>query len=270
MEDEPERFEVEIRNREKGVFVDVSPDRIVLGPRTSVKKMGKDDHLTVVMKGDSIDQAHRKVDGSEVWRHTGESLQAHLDSLLANATEAVDGSEFRTPNTYIVSVKRCKLLFSVVTLPFSVFMSFFWRLFASAQMSEDENGVSARIIFDQRRIQHFIQSAQRPLSLLSRMTQKIPPKAFLKPMKFIAKRVLVNPQNVQNLKDDLLFVISEKRIGVISPSDGGKLQFTSVVPLFEAYARLNTSVPVSLDDIGDFGMGSEIRIKGSPSLTSLQ
>jgi hypothetical protein len=224
--------------------------------------MGRDDHLTVVMNGDRIDQAHRKVDGSEVWHHTGESLQAHLDSLLANATESVDGSEFRAPNTYIVSIKRAKLLFSVVTLPFSVSMRLFWRLFASAEMSEDENGVNARIVFNQRRIQQFIKGAQPSLSLFFRIGQRIPPKAFLRPMKFVAKRVLVNPQDIQNLKDDLLFIISEKRVGFISPSEGGKLMFTSVVPFLAAYERLSASVPVTLDDMSDFGTGSEIRMKG--------
>lgn len=269
MEDEPRRFEVEIRNKEKGVFLDVSPDRIVLGPRRSVKKMGRNDHPTVVMNGDRIDQAHRKIDGSEVWHHTGESLEAHLDSVLANATESVDVSEFREPNTFIVSVNRAKLLFLVVTLPISVFLRLFWRLFASAEMSEDENGVNARIVFNQGRIQQFIKSAQSPLSLLSRIGQRIPPKAFLKPMKFVAKRILVNPQDIQKLEDDLLFVISEKRIGFISSSDDGKLKFTSVVPLLAAYQRLSTSVPVTLDDIDDFGTGSEIRMKGSRNPTSL-
>jgi hypothetical protein len=99
--------------------------------------------------------------------------------------------------------------------------------------------------------------------LLSRIIQKIPPKAFFEPMKFVAKRLLVNPQNIRNLKDDLLFVMSEKRIRFISPSDGGKLKFTSVLPLFAAYERLHASVPVTLDDIGDFWTGSEIRMKGS-------
>ena len=260
---------MEIRNKEKGVFVDFSPNRVVLGPRSSVKKMGEDDHVTVVMNGDRIDQAHRKVDGREVWHHTGEALQAHLDSLLANATEPADGSEFDAPDTYIISVKRAKLLFSVVTLPFSVFMTFFWRLFAHVEKSEDENRVDARIIFNQSRIQHLIQSAQSPLSLLARLAQKIPPAALLKPMTLIAKRVLVSPQKVQNLNEDLLFVISEERVGFISRSDGGDLKFTSVVPLFEAYERLNTSVPVSLDDIGNFGTESEIRVKGSRNPTSL-
>lgn len=269
MSDETERFKVEIRNKEKGLFVDFSPDRIVLGPRESAKKIGKDDHLTVVMNGDRIDQAHRKVDGSEVWRHAGESLQAHLDSLLANATESVDESEFRAPNTLVVSVKRAQLLFSVGTLPFSIFMSLFWRLFVTADMSEDENGVNGRIVFNERRIQRFIQSAQPPLSLFSRIIQRIPQRAVVTPMKFIAKRILVNPQKVQNSRDDLLFVISEKRIGFISPSDGDKLKFTSVVPIFAAYQRLNTSVPVSLDDIGDFGTGSEIRIKSGSAPTTL-
>jgi hypothetical protein len=215
------------------------------------------------MNGDRIDQAHRKVDGREVWQHTGESLQAHLDSVLANATESVDRSEFRAPNTYIISVKRVKLLFLIVTLPLSVFVRLAWGLFASAEISEAENGVSARIVFDQPGIRRFIQSAQPHLSLLCKIMQKIPPTAFLRSVKFIAKRVLVNPQNAQNLKDDLLFVISEKRIGFISPSEGSTLKFTSVVPLLAAYERLNASVPVSLDDIGDFETGSEIRIRGS-------
>ncbi len=269
MGEEPDRFGVMIRNKEKGVFVDVSPDRIVLGPRNSDKKIGEDDHVTVVMNGDRIDQAHRKVDGREVWHLTGEALQAHLDSLLANATEPVDGSEFVAPDTYIISIRRAKLLFSVVTLPFSVFLTFFWRLFAHIEKYEDENGLDARIIFNQSRIQHLIQSAQLPLSLLSRIVQKVPPAAFLKPMTLIAKRVLVNPQKVQNLKDDMLFVISEKRVGFVSRSDDGDLKFTSVVPLLEAYERLNASVPVSLDDIGNFGAGSEIRVKGSRAPTSL-
>jgi hypothetical protein len=155
--------------------------RIVLGSRSSAKKIGRDDHLTVVMKGERINQTHRKVDGTEVWRHTGEFLQAQLDSLLANATEAMDGKEFRAPNTYIVSVKRVKLLFSILTLPFSVFMRLFLRLFVSAEAYEDENGVNGWVVFNQRGIKHFIQSVKSPLSLLSRMIQKIPPKAYLEP-----------------------------------------------------------------------------------------
>jgi hypothetical protein len=138
-----------------------------------------------------------------------------------------------------------------------------WRLFANAEISEDENGADARIVFNQRRIRRFIMSAQLPLSLLSRIGQKMPPRVFLKPLRFVAKRILVNPQDVRNPNDDLLFVISEKRIGFISPSDGGKLKFTSVLPLFAAYERLHASVPVTPDDIGDFWTSSEIRIKGS-------
>jgi len=256
---------MEIRNKEKGVFLNFSPDRIVLGPRSTAKKSGEDDHLTVVMNGDRVDQAHRKVDGKEVWHHTGEALQAQLDSLLANATETVNCNEFQGPNTYIVSVKRVKLLFSIVTLPFSVFMTFFWRLIADVEMSEGENGVKGRIAFKQRRILHLIQSAQPPLSLIARILQKVPPSVFLKPMKLVARRLLVNSQSLRNIKDDLLLVISEKRVGFISPGGDGKLRFTSVVPLFAAYERLNASVPVSLGDIEDLGMGSEIRIKGSRS-----
>ena len=56
LEHEPERFEVEIRNKGKGIFMDASPGRIVLGPRSSARKKGEDDHLTVVLNGDSIDQ----------------------------------------------------------------------------------------------------------------------------------------------------------------------------------------------------------------------
>lgn len=234
-----------------------------------MKKIGKDDHITVVMNGDGIDQVHRKVDGSEVWHHTGESLQAELDCLLANATESLDGTEFKGPNTYIVSIRRAKLLFSVVTLPFSAFIRLFWRLFASAEISEDENGADVRIVFNQRRIRRFIMSAQLPLSLLSRIGRKMPPKVFLKPLRFVAKRILVNPQDVRNLNGDLLFVISEKRVGFISPADNGRVKFTSVVPLLAAYERLSANVPVTLDDISDFGTGSEIRMKGSRSPISL-
>jgi hypothetical protein len=117
LEHELERFEVEIRNKAKGVFLNESSGRIVLGSRSPAKKNGEDDHLAVELNGGSIDQVHRKVDGREVWHHTGESLQAELESALANATDSVDGNEFRALNTYIVSVKRIKLLSSVLALP---------------------------------------------------------------------------------------------------------------------------------------------------------
>jgi hypothetical protein len=136
-----------------------------------------------------------------------------------------------------------------------------WRLFANAEISEDENGADARIIFNQRRIRRFIMSARLPLSLLSRIGQKMPPRVFLKPLRFVTKRILVNPQDIRNPNANLLFVISEKRIGFISPADSGRVKFTSVVPLLAAYERLSASVPVALDDISDFGTGSEIRLK---------
>ncbi len=99
--------------------------------------------------------------------------------------------------------------------------------------------------------------------MLSRILQKMPPSVLVKPMIFLGKRLLVNNQGVRNLKDDLLFVISEKRIGFISPGGDGKLRFTSVQPLFAAYEHPNASVPVSLDDMDGFGIGSEARVKCS-------
>jgi hypothetical protein len=266
---EPRKFKLEILNKEKGLFLDASPGRIVLGPRSSPKKKGEDDHITVVLNGDSINQVHRKVDGREVWHHTGESLQAELDSVLANATESVNVNEFRTPKIYIVSVKRIKLLFSVLTLLVSLFMGLSWRLFASAEIAEYENAVTARITFSQHRIQRFIQSARLPLSLLSKVGFKIPPNALLKPLRFVVRWILVDSQDVPSLKGDLLFVVSEKHVGFISPGDGGKVKFTSVLPLFAAYERLSDSVPVTLDDIGDLGTGSEVRIKASCDQTPL-
>src|SRR5208283_3668339 len=100
------------------------------------------------------------------------------------------------------------------------------------EMSEGENGVNGRIAFKQSRILHLVQSVQPPLSLLARILQKMPPSVFSKSMKFIGKRLLVNNQSVRNLKDDLLFVISEKRFGFISRGGDGGLRSTSVKPLF--------------------------------------
>lgn len=225
-------------------------------------KTGQDDHLTVVLNGNQIDQAHRKVDGREVWHHTGEHLQAELDTLLANATTVVDPNEFKRPNTYIVSARRAKVLFSLVTLPFTVFFHFFWRLFATAEISKSKNGVlEARIVLEERKTRHLLRSSQRPALWMSRLLRRVPPKAIQYLIKFVGKRVLVDPRNIKRLEEDLWFVVSNDRIGFASLGDDGKVRFVSAAPLFDALFKLKSNVPVSFDDIGNFSPGTELRMK---------
>ncbi len=268
MEKDPVAFEMEIRTGDKGLFVDFKPQLVVLGPRSSNLKAGADDHVTVVMNGDRIDQAHRKVDGIELWHRSGEHLQAELDSLLANATTIVDPREFNQPNTFIVSASRVRLMFSVATLPFSVFFHMFWRLVATAEVSENESGTAGRIVFEKRKIRHLVRSAQRPALWISRFLQKMPPKVFLQLIRFFAKRILVDPQDIERLEDDVWFVVSNDRIGLASTREDGKIQFLSAAPLFDALLKVQGSLPMSLDDLGHFGPGTEFRVRAgfnSPS-----
>jgi hypothetical protein len=262
MEKGPETFEMEIRTGDKGLFVDFKPQLIVLGPRSSDFKTGKDDHVTVVMSGDRIDQAHRKADGVELWHHTGEHLEAELDSPVANATTVVDPREFSQPNTFVVSARRMKLLFSVATLPFSVFFHLFWRLVATVEVSERKDGKRVgRVMFEERKIRHLARSARRPAGLFSRFVIRLPPEVFLQPMRFLARRVLVDPKDVDRLEDDVWFVISKDRIGLASTGDDGRLQFLSIVPLFDALLKVQGSLPMSLDDFWGLGAGTELRVR---------
>jgi hypothetical protein len=259
---DPETFEMEIRTGDKGLFVDFKPQLVVLGSRSSVLKKGTDDHVTVVMSGDRIDQAHRKADGIELWHHTGEHLQAELDSLIANATTIVDPREFKQPNTFVVSAKRVKLMFSVATLPLSVFFHLFWRLVATVEVSEGKDGNRVgRVMFEERKFRYLVRSAKRPAGLFSRFVRRLPPKVLLQPMRFLARRVLVDPKDVDRLEDDVWFVASNDRIGLASMRDDGKVQFLSVPPLLEGLLKVQGSLPMSLDDLGGFGAGTELRMR---------
>jgi hypothetical protein len=265
MEEEPQTFEMEIRSGDKGVFVDFKPRLVVLGSRNSDLKNGTDDHVTVVMNGDHIDQAHRKADGVELWRHTGEHLQAELDSLIANATTIVDTREFNQPETFVVSARRVKLMFSVASLPLSVFFHLFWRLVATVEVSESKDGKRVgRVIFEERKIRHLVRSAKRPAGLLSRLVRRLPPKVFLQSMRFIARRVLVDPKDTDRLEDDAWFVVSKDRIGLASTGDDGRIQFLSAAPLFNALLKVQSDLPVSLDDFGGLGAGTEFRVRTGP------
>jgi hypothetical protein len=262
MEKDPETFEMKIRTGDKGLFVDFKPQLIVLGPRSSDFKTGKDDHVTVVMSGDRIDQAHRKADGVELWRHTGEHLQAELDSLIANATTVVDPREFNQPNTFVVSARRMKLMLSVASLPLLVSFHLFWRLVATVEVSERKDGMRVgRVMFEERKIRHLVRSAKRPAGLFSRLVRHLPPKVFLQSMRFLARRVLVDPKDVDRLEDDVWFVVSKDRIGLASTGDDGRVQFLSAAPLFDALLKVHGSLPMSLDDFGGLGAGTEFRVR---------
>jgi hypothetical protein len=262
VEEDPQEFEMEIRTGEKGLFVDFKPELVVLGPRSSDLKAGSDDHLTVVMNGGRIDQAHRRSDGVELWRHTGEHLQAELDSLIANATTVVDPREFSQPNAFVVSVRRVKLMFSVASLPLSVFFHLFWRLVATVEVSEGKGGRKVgRVKFEERKIRHLVRSAKRPVGLFSRFAGRLPPKVFLQPMRFLARRVLVDPKDVERLEDDVWFVASKDRIGLASTGDDGRVRFLSAAPLLDALLKAQRSLPMSMDDLGGFGTGTEFRFR---------
>jgi hypothetical protein len=271
MEKDLETFEMEIRTGDKGLFVDFKPHLVVLGPRSSDLKTGTDDHVTVVMSGDRIDQAHRKADGIELWHHTGEHLQAELDSLIANASTVVDPREFNQPDTFVVSAKRVKLMFTVASLPLSVFFHLFWRLVATVEVSESEDGKRiGRVLFEERKIRHLVRSAKRPARLFSRFVRRLPPKVFLQSMRFLARRVLVDPKDVDRLENDVWFVASKDRIGLASTGDDGRVQFLSAAPLFDAFLKVQGSLPISLDDFGGLGAGTELRVRAGsyPSSSS--
>lgn len=262
MEKDPETFELEVRTADKGMFVDFKPQLVVLGPRRSDFKAGRDDHVTVVMSGDRIDQVHRKADGVELWRHTGEQLQAEVDSLIANATTVVDPREFSKPNTFAVSARRARVVFSVATLPLSVFFHLFWRLVATVELSRTKDGKKVgRVMFEERKIRHLVRSTRRPAWLLSRLVRRLPPSVLLQSIRFLARRILVNPEGVDGLADDVWLMVSKDRIGLASTEDDGRVRFLSLVPLFDALLKAQRSLPMTLDDLGGLGAGTEFRVR---------
>lgn len=223
----------------KSYFVSGSPKGFVIGPKVP----GKDDHLTIGNDGDELAQVHRTVNGREDWRVTPESLQAEVDSFLANNTAPIEPSTLNASATYVISLDRVNVAFSALQSVISIPLALVLRLVTTQKFAKTENGVEGSITIDPNRVRHLVDSSRRPLAILSPLIQRFAPIVLPRVMKRIARHVLIPPNKIDSLNEDIALLISSERVGVVWQSEGGRLLFMPLTAILEAYGRMERNQP---------------------------
>jgi len=62
-------------------------------------------------------------------------------------------------------------------------------------------------------------------------------------IKRIAKHILIPPNEIGNLNEDIALLISDDRVGVIWRSENGSLLFLPLAAVLEAYSRIERNQP---------------------------
>lgn len=120
------------------------------------------------------------------------------------------------------------------------------------------NGI---IIFDERKAKHIIGKIRFPLLLFSHLFSWIPEYVFYKIFVIVGRRILIKPSDYRRLDDDIGFLISQQRIGILF-LDKGNLKFIHGDDPFKLYHQIESSLPFGkLSDIGNFGLGTTILSK---------
>jgi hypothetical protein len=234
----PSHFEMTFNAGNKSYFMSGSPKGMIAGPKIP----GKNDHLTVGSEGDEIIQIHRTINDREDWRLTNESLQAEVDSFLANNTSTLDATSIHE-DSYLVSLDRLNLAFTIFQSILSIPLSLVIRLVATQYFVKKEDGIQMTVAIEPDKLVHLVEKARIPLAILSPFIQRLASAIVPKLAKKVGRSFLVAPGKLVNSDDGILLIISKNRIGVLWRDENLQLRFIPMTAIFEAYSRIERNQP---------------------------
>ena len=262
VETEEPNFKLTFRNGQNGFFVRSSGEGFVLGPRNP--KAGRDDHVTIVVRGGNFKEVHRKVDGLKQWGYRSEQLSHGMQDLASKA-ETMEPSSLLSAPTYIVSWNRVVLAFRF----FEVFAGFWFWLFGRRLLSIDEARLKdskvVTIRFKQKELKKVFVRLKKFLGPMSPFVIWLGARIGPKVMKRFGSFFLINPANPGRLQDDIGLVVSQQRTGIVWIGKERKLSFIPLPVLLEAYQSAESKLPFeSISELVDvFQPGAEISVKGT-------
>lgn len=234
---EPKGFEILSPDGDKGLFIAAASSGFVAGPLSGP---WTNDRITVGLQPEgNLKLVHRSIGASELWRHDPVSLQAEVESFLANNISEVDWKELSGPQTYLFSVYRRGILLSAIfKLLEAPSMFLMWHLVVSSDARGKE------FVFEQRKVEHFAKSLQRfPLPSILRFVARVPPKAWLPIGQRVFRFFLMDPRNHERVVHDICFLVSPNRVGLVFAGKGERPAFLPVEAVTEAYHRIEMSLP---------------------------
>jgi hypothetical protein len=255
---EPSRFEMVVKSQDRTYFVHGGPRGLVFGPSTR----GIDDHVTVGLDDGEFSEAHRKVNGHEEWRMTPELFQAEVDAFVANNVKPIEFASLTKPGMNIVSINRLRVLSAIPQALVSLAMPFAWRLIATKETVRTASGQEVKVTLEQRKVRHLIAKSGFMGSVLVNLLKHLPPKVPVKVLELVGRFVTVSPQTSDRLEDDLFFVLSEDRVGLVWSSESGVLQYLPIAPLLDLFGRAERNLPFGKLSELDDGWTGEVSFVG--------
>jgi len=200
---------------------------------------------------------HRSIGAAEVWRHTPQTLQAEVDSFLANNMSKIAWADLSGPKTYLLSIYRRGAVGSALFAPIEVPLMFLAR---HAVMRSNDEGTE--FTFDEKKAEHFAKSVARsPFALLLKALSRLPPRVWLTIGKRVFKFFVVNPQDRQAVEDDICLLVSPGRVGIVFGSKGEEPSFMPADSLTGLASRVEQSLPFGKFSplSGSVGPGTSLR-----------
>lgn len=234
---EHKRFEVRNQNGEEGFFLAEASSGFVTGPLSG---SWSNDRVTVGLEenGD-LRMVHGSIGPAEVWRHTPQTLEAEVDSFLANNLSRIAWADLSGPQTYLLSIYRRGAVASALFAPFEIPLMFIAR-----HMVMRSNNDGSELVFERKKVEHFANSVRRsPLALLLKATSRLPPKVWLTVGRRIFKFFAVDPQDKRAVRDDICLLISPSRVGIVFASEGEDPSFITADSLMRLAGRVERSLP---------------------------
>ena len=227
-----------LRTGSKAYYLEGRPKGLVAGTRVR----GRDDHLTLGSDEAGFSQVHRKINGREDWRLTPESLQAEVDSFLANKTSAFDANSI-APDSWAVSLGRATVGISLLSGLLSLSIGLLARLVSTTTMVKTEDGLSAEVRVDPVKVEHLLKTARVPASMFSPLLRRAGPSIIPRLLRRAAKVFLIKSPGPRDFEQGALLLVSKDRTGLVWSSSDGDLRFVPIGAIFEAFARIERNQP---------------------------
>ncbi len=252
------RFKLRLSMGKKRILVSRTRKGLVIGP-ISPQSDYCPDHITVGMRNnvEEFDQVHRKIEGQEKWRQTPDSIRGEFEKFLKSKSEVIDKRVLLEPNTYLVSLHRIQLFYNLFLGLISVGYELFGWFFLKLRVKKlDERTTFIDLDVKRERIFHFLKSLRSQFLVLSWILSKVPPQVTISLVKRVAGIFLINPKNRKDLENDIGFLVSSKRAGIVISNDIGELRHLPYTSLMGLYEGVEESLPFGkLKELTDFSQG---------------
>ena len=241
-----EQFKFALRTGEQeGFFARGTVDGWVLGSRNPKHKLGRDDHVTLVIRDGDLREIHRTVDGTKHWSRTAGRVEEELRNLLASDVQVLESSELRSANTYIASLTRLAVVMRLLEGIGGLGAKVIGRRFLKLHVKKEEGGREVVTIeVDWSGLERLMAIGRRAAAPFSRPTSFFLSRIGPKFVRRLGKLVLIDPLTFENREGDTGFLASATRAGLLSPSEvKGRLSFLPLKSILERYEELERSLP---------------------------